>query len=780
MIELKEYQKTAVRRLKEYILEMLSMPEYRQKLVFKAPTGSGKTVVASALLDELNQELSSSMNEAAFIWIAPNKLHVQTYMSMRNFFSETRTLRPVYFSDVDPLTGLNPGEVLFLNWESINRENAVMIRENEQNRTLYRLTKRAQDNGLPIIVIIDEEHMFGGRNAPNSERVLKNINPKIELRISATPITGGCPLVNIPRSMVISEEMIKKGIQLNPQIKGSNTGELTVNQQLIEDALKRRNAMAKAYREFNINPLLLIQLPNDNSDTLSAEEKSIVEEIITYLDVQKNITVDNNKLAIWLSGRKENVVGIEKADCMTEVLLFKQAIALGWDCPRASVLLIFRELQSQTFTTQTVGRILRMPQQKHYTNDLLNYGYVYTNLSTDMIQIVRDDMGYISKIPVKQKPGLENIMLNSVYQNRRKTPHVLMSPFKAEFKRVISNAWDLPSLELFGPEEWGEISQSTLLLSEEEQDVINNRQKAARHGIQTDVTRIMVKIPRDLTLTGAEETITIDERASFARTQSELLAVFNQFCRKNVGTYEPGQSAEMIRSAIYEFFEEYLGFDQNDAIKIVLYHTNKPKFEAFIKEAEDRYARDYEKREKERDATEYKPFLWEVPETRVYNTETSESREGEIFYHALMPFFEEKKASAPERAFSRMLDKNNEVIEWWYKNADSGNMHFAVPYTDKDGEPRCFYVDYIIKLKNGTVCLFDTKTKDSDPNAAAKHNALLDYIEYENSNNEKRLMGGIIIPENENWYYSPLKIEDTTDISGWTSLDLAQINVNPR
>ena len=51
-----------------------------------------------------------------------------------------------------------------------------------------------------------------------------------------------------------------------------------------------------------------------------------------------------------------------------------------WDCPRASVLLIFRELQSMTFTTQTVGRILRMPEQHFYKNDILNYGYVYTCL----------------------------------------------------------------------------------------------------------------------------------------------------------------------------------------------------------------------------------------------------------------------------------------------------------------------------------------------------------------------------------------------------------------
>lgn len=780
MIELKEYQKKAIKRLKENVIDMLQIKENRQKLIFKAPTGSGKTVMASALLDELHQELSSQYNEVAYIWIAPNKLHVQTYMSMRNFFSETRVLRPVFFSDVDPMAGLNPGEVLFLNWESINKENAVIIRDNEQNRTLYRLTRRTQENGLPIIVIIDEEHMFAGRNAAKSEIVLKNINPKIELRISATPTTGGCTLVDVPRAQVIEEEMIKKGIQLNPQVKGNNAAELTMNQQLIEDALRRRDALAKSYREFNINPLLLIQLPNDSSDTLSAEEKNIVEEIINYLDVKKNISVDNNKLAIWLSGRKENVNGIEKLDCMTEVLLFKQAIALGWDCPRAAVLLIFRELKSEVFTTQTVGRILRMPQQKHYTNDLLNYGYVYTNLSADMIQVVRDDMNYISKIPVHQKPGITNIMLNSVYQNRRKTPHVLMSPFKKFLKEVISESWDLPSCELFSFDDWNSIGESQTLFAGADEEIANNRRKASKKGISLDVRRILVKIPKDITLTGGEETIIVDDRASYAVTQSELLAVFNKFCRKNVGTYEPGQSAEMIRSAIYEFFEEYLGFDQNDAIKIVLYHLNRSKFESYIKMAEDRYAHDYEKRESERNATEYREFLWELPETRVYNTETCESREGVIFNHALIPFFEEKAVSGPEYQFSRWLDKQNENIDWWYKNADSGNMHFAVPYTDIAGVPRCFYVDYIIRLKNGTICLFDTKTKDSDPNAAAKHNALLEYIKRENQTNMKRLMGGVLILENDNWYYSEMNIENTSSISGWTPLDLSSINVESR
>lgn len=775
MIELKDYQKSAVKQLKERMVEMLDLEGMRQKIVFKAPTGSGKTVMTSALLDELKRDLEMKFMDCAFIWIAPNKLHIQSYMSFRNFFSETRSLRPVMFDEADPTEGLKPGQVLFLNWESINKENAVLIRDNEQNRNLYQLTRCIQQKGLPIIVVIDEEHMFAGKNAKKSELVLQNIQPKIELRVSATPNTGGCPLIEVPRQKVIGEEMIKKGIELNPQLKGSN--ELKMDEQLLEQALERRNNLAKIYREYDINPLLLIQLPNDSKDTLDTEEKALVKEIEQYLDINKDINVNNGKLAVWLSDRHENLQDIEKSNNLVEVLLFKQAIALGWDCPRASVLLIYRDIKSKTFTAQTVGRILRMPQQQHYQNEALNYGYVYTNLSADMIEVVNDDMNYISTLYAKKREDVRRVELNAVYQNRRKTPHVLMSPFKEFFKRTVSHEWDLPQMTLWGADDgWDELGSDKEPEEGADYTFIENKRKANRHGIRTDVARIMVKIPKDLVITGEVGSTRIEDVAKFARTQDELLLSFNQFCRKNVGDYEPGQSSEMIRSAIYEFFEEYLGINQNDAIKVVLYHLNRPKFAAYLAKAEAAYAKDYEKRERERNPEKYVSFRWELPDTRMYNSEVSHHCE-DIYYHALLPFFEENRVSEPEYKFSRMLDTNNEVIDWWYKNADSGNMHFAIPYTDKEGASRCFYVDYIIRLKNGSVCLFDTKSKDSDPNAPMKHNALLDYIKSENEKNHKRLMGGVIIEQNDNWYYSPMKIENTRDLTGWDALNLANINV---
>ena len=57
MIELKDYQREAINKLKVEVIDLLNLSDSRQKLVFKAPTGSGKTVMASALLDELTVEV---------------------------------------------------------------------------------------------------------------------------------------------------------------------------------------------------------------------------------------------------------------------------------------------------------------------------------------------------------------------------------------------------------------------------------------------------------------------------------------------------------------------------------------------------------------------------------------------------------------------------------------------------------------------------------------------------------------------------------------------------
>lgn len=78
-----EYQQKAVKELVEKTIELLTYSGNRHTLVFEAPTGAGKTVMASEMLLRLNAELRDCTDvpykEVAYIWVAPNKLHEQSY-----------------------------------------------------------------------------------------------------------------------------------------------------------------------------------------------------------------------------------------------------------------------------------------------------------------------------------------------------------------------------------------------------------------------------------------------------------------------------------------------------------------------------------------------------------------------------------------------------------------------------------------------------------------------------------------------------------------------------
>ncbi|MBQ9467352.1 MAG: DEAD/DEAH box helicase family protein [Muribaculaceae bacterium] len=785
-MELKDYQRRAVNELKGKLIELLNQNEDRQKLVFKAPTGSGKTVMASALLDELTRDLPVTgecvFTRVAWVWIAPNKLHQQSYRSMKNYFSETRSLHPVMFDECDHLEGLMPGDVLFLNWESVNKDNAVIIRDNEQNRTLYELLRRTRlQQNTPIVVIIDEEHMFGGRNAVKSEKLLENIKPKVEVRISATPVTQSYHAVTVVRrNDVIAEEMIKKGVQLNPNLRFPKDDlELTVNQRLLVQALKKRQELAKLYTQYGINPLLLIQLPNDSSESISTSERRIVNEIKAYL-ATCDITIENGRLAVWLSEDKSpNLDMITRRDDICQVLLFKQAIALGWDCPRAAVLLIFREIKSVTFTTQTVGRILRMPEQRFYQDERLNYGYVYTNLSADIINIVSDDMNYISTIYANRRKDLNNVTLDSYYLDRHGPQrNRLGAEFRRIFAETMREAWEQDQMLLFDNEDSYFEDDPGSLFHEPDKEAIEsmimrNRNNARKHGIQTDVSRIFVTIPKDTPLTGENGIVEITDKAKVALNASELNMLFTMFCRRNVGSFSKFDSTPVLRGAIENALENYLQIFATDVPRIVLYHRNRPHFEDLIRAALNRYAELLKGKGAAATAT-YQKQSWQVPATRIYNSASVENLDSVIFNHAMEPFFQATNASQPERDFAQWLDRQREVVDWWYKNGDDGKQHFAIPYTDIYGVKRCFFVDFIIRLKSGNICLFDTKTKGSDENGAVKNNALYEYIKtYREAG--QQMVGGLLICDSENWYYPEGLIEDTYNLTGWKKLELNNI-----
>ena len=774
-----KYQEKAVGQLVENTVNLLGLNGNRRQVVLKAPTGAGKTVMASEMLATLTEELQSRSDlpfrQVAFIWIAPNKLHQQSYFKMKNFFTETKLLKPVMFDELDQSDGIiHQGEVLFVNWESINSKNNLIVRDNEQGLSLYDIARKTREENIPIIVVIDEEHLFWTKTADKSKAVLEKINAKVEIRISATPKTKPEYLVNIDRQEVIREEMIKEGVLLNPDVTSGYANDIALNEHLINKALEKRQQIADAYKKegVNINPLLLIQLPNDTTDAMTADDTKIMEQVVQYLDVMQGINTDNHRLAIWLSKQKTNLEDIERNDNITEVLLFKQAIALGWDCPRAAVLLIFRKLTSDTFTVQTVGRILRMPEQRFYRNPLLNKGYVYTDISKDKIQIVADDMDYLHKAVLQavRRNNLDNVQLVSYYEVRRSADRNRLGPdFRKVLTKTFEDMWTTttPLTIPFLFEDEGEESDYQQI--DVQSTIVKNRQSAERQRIRLDVKNVNIEIPADIFFQNdVNTTIETGKKAKFTRTAGEVDRVFIDWCRQMLSGYEKAHSTGVLANYLLEAMENLFELFETEAKKVVLYHENRPKFADVVSKALDRYARQLKQRQQEAKKRSFEQYEWEVPEDRTY-TEENHVIKDNMEDHALLPFIELRTASTPEQEFALFLESHHDSIDWWYKNGDSGREHYAVAYTNSQGDKSLFYVDFVIKMNNGQVFLFDTKTENSDPDAPQKHNALLDYMQNE-ENSPKHLQGGIIIHDinhSGNWLYSPLPIDNTYDTRGW-------------
>ena len=118
---------------------------------------------------------------------------------------------------------------------------------------------------------------------------------------------------------------------------------------------------------------MIIQIENDNQE----EFRKTQYEIELYLE---KIGVSKDLVAYYLSDNKFQSQILSSNNCPIEIVFTKTAIATGWDCPRASVLLTFRKSNSDDIKTQVLGRINRMPELKHYGVELLDSAYIYANV----------------------------------------------------------------------------------------------------------------------------------------------------------------------------------------------------------------------------------------------------------------------------------------------------------------------------------------------------------------------------------------------------------------
>ena len=207
MIRLREYQQRAVKDLLGTSRRLTRSSDNRT-LVFKAPTGSGKTIMMAEFLARL-KERGINAKPIAFIWAAPRKLHTQSKGKLEGYFEDSRNLKPIEVNAISDRQ-IGEGEILFLNWESINREDNVFIRENEQEFNLSSVVDRSRATGREIVLIIDESHHAS--STENSQGLIAMMEPHLTINVSATPEFEGDDRVTVYRQEVIDEGMIKSQV----------------------------------------------------------------------------------------------------------------------------------------------------------------------------------------------------------------------------------------------------------------------------------------------------------------------------------------------------------------------------------------------------------------------------------------------------------------------------------------------------------------------------------------------------------------------------------------
>lgn len=759
-MELKEFQIEAVNKAVTNIYELLETSNRRAAkgddspahFVLQSCTGSGKTVMLAEILRELKERDLSE--QYVFVWAAPNKLHAQSQKKLAKLLADTE----YNLIDIESLESgaLQENTIIFTNWEKVFKRatkddeekgvkkgdfNNVVVKRGETGRNIQDILDATREAGLKTIIIVDESHQtFYG---PNSQLLVHDvIKPSLVIEASATPKyessdndTEKYRRIKVMTDDVIDSGLIKKQILINSNIE-------SIAEELNRDAittavmagLRKRAELEKEYEKLGlkINPLMAIQLPTENKEELSeldSKVRSIVEEILS----NKGYEYYNKNLAIWLSEEKENLDNITDNNNMVDVLIFKQAIALGWDCPRAQVLVMLREIKNEAFQIQTVGRVLRMPEAKHYGNEILDSAYVYTN-SGKTIKIDPDDTDAKNLIKYKKsflRPGANIVLPESVYVHR-----VDYGDLKANFKKVLEGELDL-AFRTGDPD-----SEKTRL------EKIDDKLEIYPEELNTPViSDVVIKNIDDVTEQNEVKTINL------SMDNPNIERVFRDVLRGYCGRFKSfARSETKIVGTLKPWFKK-AGIEWETVQRIF---TCSEHNQRIISDIFDRAIDQYDKinREEmfERRQRQDQYFDFSIPQVEEFSDKYIEVGMTKC---AVLPFF--RKVGAPtttEIPFEEALDKSSEV-EWWYKNGEKMEKYFAVKYfelgEDAKSYGKAFYPDYIVKFKDGRIGIFDTKSgwTADDKNAGQKANALQKYI---TDHKDLNLFGGIMNVANGLFY----------------------------
>jgi len=770
-INLKQYQENAVNQLIDTTIKLLGYDGPGEVCVFQAPTGSGKTVMVAKFIEGLIKEIPDE--ELCFVWMTIGKgdLHLQSKHSLDKIFGGTPRVSLVEEEFSGGRERIVQNEIVVANWEKLRNKDRsgewknLLMKDGEKLNFRDVLEKTKEQR--KIILIIDESHINADTARANELRDL--IGADIVIEMSATPrrpqqelgfardlAIGGAGYIVVDPKDVIEEGMIKKELIINEGIGKITSSESDSQQVVLEAAYKKRIELKKAFEKEDslINPLVLIQIP-----TAEAGEAKI--EAVKKFLFEKNITEKNGKLAIWLAEQKsETVDWIADPDNEIQFLIFKQAIDTGWDCPRAHILVKFRETTSVVFEIQTVGRILRMPEQKHYATEILNKGYIYTNLRSIEVKKEEYNPNIIKHLKADLIDTYKPIKLKSYYKSRVDYGDVTSS-FANVFADVANKDFAIKG------------TKATENIKRVESTGINLDIKKYQQELIAD-TAIDAKSLDDLSVISPEAMVKLSVAAD------ELQVFFEQFIKSNLGSFRNvKRSIPSVKSAIYQWFRKYLNSEKwpEEILliqRVFLHAKNQIIFKRILEKSIEEYriVKEAEVREKVEESEQWNDF--ELPVEQFYNEHTDEKTS--LKKYAYEPCYLNCDRSNPERDFEIFLNSNDSKILWWWKNGENKIEYFGIKY-EYEGLIFTFYPDYLVQFKDGRLGIFETKDigdRDGKTYTKMKAETLQKYI---TDSKNKKLFGGIAIKKGSSWLINQEKKYDwgmveRGDWSEWKTIEL--------
>lgn len=670
-LNLFDFQEKAVLNL----LDLSADNNSKQTVVMKAPTGAGKTIILIGYVDEYLNKVNSN---TAVIWLCPGKgdleeqsrkkmISVAPHRKTQNLFDALRN-------------GFEPESTTFINWELVTKRGNNAIKDSERKNLFDRIAEAHRKN-IDFIVIIDEEH---SNNTAKAKVIIDAFAAKHIIRVSATAIKNNrYEYFEIDELDVIDNGLITKALYVNEGVEDN----IEINNDydyLLELADAKRKAIAQRYTEVLsdgkvVRPLVLIQFPNGQPETIKAVENKLESMGYTY---------DNGMVSIWMSEDKKDLTdNLTDNDGTPVFLLMKQAISTGWDCPRAKILVKLREGMSEQFEIQTIGRIRRMPEARHYDDDLLDFCYVYTFDET-------------------YKAGLL-LNIDRAYETRR-----LFLKDKCKTFTLTKQLRDLDANGLGEREVLNKIYDYLISKYHLGSDKKNNQLILTGHGFVF-----------------GNEILGQALHGQFVKTNMLMESTAYFTTRQRVNTHENGMqllhSIDSIKTVIgmqtakVKTILERL-FRKGGSQKKKLLSLDTAEFYAFVINNVHLLKEDFREitssMAQQQAFTMPKTALFHIPEQDFFKYDPGVKNEIEYLSNAYHEYTSGYATSlirsTSEILFEQYCEKRDD-IEWVYKNGDSGQQYFSIVYQDGIQHQWLFYADYIVMKKDGTVWIIETKGGES-------------------------------------------------------------------